>query len=240
MPELKQEIATWSIEHMSMAPSDILHLQNQGVKTIGEGLAYLYAAIDQRLRGKKQKKYEFWFKYFMLDLAERDSLPDKLVDEIYELIFTYPLDWLQCFQEKDGHWSNDFEFTVAATLAMIRAGHTATKGRFAYNVARAMRWLEMERPLTDSTITYGLLRVFAEHYGMPYPEPPFELPQETAQTQWRLEETRRYALLKGNAPRLPRDISHWKASEHDRRWEIASLYTDLELAWMVVGPPRRP
>jgi hypothetical protein len=238
MPELSPEIAAWSIEHMSLSPSYIMRLQKAGVSTIGEGLIYLYEAIDQRLRGKKQKKYEFWFTYFMLDLAERDSLPNKLVNEIYELIFTYPLDWLQCFQEKEGHWENDLEFTVAATLAMIRAGNTSTKGRFALNVARAMQWLEQEHSLTDSTITYGLLRVFAEHYGMPYPEPPFELPQQASQAQWRLEETRRWAILKGNAPRLPRDISHWRHSEHDRRWESATLYTDIELVWMIVGPPR--
>jgi hypothetical protein len=238
MPELSPEVAKISLIHMAyLSHSDVARLRQQNVKTIGEGLEYLYNTINERLRDKKQKKYEAWFTAFMMGLAYRGALPGRLVNGLYELIFTYPMDWLRCFQKQEGDWGNDLEFTVAATLAMIRAGNTSAKGRFAGNVARAMRWLEQERPLNDMITMYGLVRVLAEHYDMPYPEPPFTLPQESSQSQWRLEETRRYALLKGNA-RVLRDMSHLRHSEHDRRWDIAYLYTDIELAWMIVGPPR--
>lgn len=235
MTEIDPSTAALPITKMSMSPSDISFLERQGVTTIGDGLNYLYGAINERLRGKKQKKYEFWFSYFMLDLAYRNSLPEELVNEIYALIFTYPLEWLRCFQEKDGSWENDLDYTIAATLALVRAGNTYRRGRYAGNVARAMRWLEQDRPLTDSVVAYGLLRVLGEHYNMPYPDPPFDLPAETS--PWTLEKVRCWAILKGNAPRLARDtvgISHF---EHDRKWEIASLYTDIEMAWMTVGAP---
>jgi hypothetical protein len=236
MTELNSETAALRITKMNISLSTILFLRKQGVITIGDGLTYLYSTVNERLRGKKQKKYESWFTDFMMDLAYRNSLPDKLVNEIYSLIFTYPLDWLQCFQEKDGSWENDLDQTIAAALTLIRAGNTAKKGRYAFNVARAIRWLEREHPLTEITTIYGLARVLGEHYDMAYPDPPFDLPIETS--TWTLEEVRRWAILKGHAPHLPREIIEWSHWEHDRTWEMQHLYTNTELAWMTVGAPR--
>lgn len=51
------------------------------------------------------------------------------------------LRWLARSQRVDGSWENDLEWTLAALLVFLRAGHTTRAGSFRVQVRRAAAWI---------------------------------------------------------------------------------------------------
>jgi hypothetical protein len=154
------------------------------------------------------------------------------------------LEWLARTQTREGCWfpqgfdsgkedTSELDYTIAATLSLIRAGHTSTQGQYASVVAQAVRWLEIERPLPNKTTAYALSRLLAEHYKMPLPKPMFDLPPRYKLKTF--DHLRQWALVKGNAPIYPWDYG--TRFFHDELGKI-SMSHSVQMAWMSVDMPR--
>jgi Ca-activated chloride channel family protein len=57
------------------------------------------------------------------------------------------LRWLARSQSVDGSWQSSLEWTAAALLAFVRAGHTTRTGSFRQTVRRAATWIEQQTGL---------------------------------------------------------------------------------------------
>lgn len=99
-------------------------------------------------------------------LGASNVLADRSSPEV-ERVVGQGLDWLASRQQRLGHWTAQGRYPAAMTslagLAMLCEGSTATEGRYADNISRAVDYLVSQSrpngligdPLRDDRYTYG-------------------------------------------------------------------------------------
>lgn len=147
------------------------------------------------------------------------------------------LRWLARTQNLNGSWKDDLEWTAAALLAFIRAGHTTRAGSFRQIVRRAVSWLVIQQP--GSWQAFLQARVFqelAEATGdekdrmlaqaalaaLPQPSMPLEraalnLSQSLPKTIRSMDDLRT-AALSGSAAEVPEALLQGSQADLARVW----------------------
>lgn len=243
---LQKQLNTVSLEQLFINSTIHNSLRRRGVHSLGDILAFMHQTIFHTpglpLSFVFQLRDELHAQgYLLYRQGNRVVAPNRAAR----------LTWLARTQNEVGCWCPEgsgsaatsmpeFNFTIGATLSFIRAGHTATTGKYASVVARAMRWLEQDHPLPNETLAYGLCRVLAEHYDMPIPRAPFQVPERSALKTF--DQIRQWALVYGNAPVYPWRFQNWSDSsslygEDADNGPLFPISHSVQMAWMTVGTP---
>ena len=67
------------------------------------------------------------------------------------------LRWLARSQRVDGSWEDDLEWTLAALLVFLRAGHTTRAGNFRVQVRRAAAWVIQANAAENLTLVRAIV-----------------------------------------------------------------------------------
>src|SRR5262249_7480078 len=72
------------------------------------------------------------------------------------------LKWLARTQNVNGSWGENIEWTAAALLAFVRAGHTTRTGSYRQQVKKAANWLQSGLAKTTGFVAFAVLRALDE------------------------------------------------------------------------------